>query len=820
MILVALMFVFGAWNVQQMAQLPNLIWLVCASTVALLIAANAFLPVKFRFLSGAYTPQWLKLLLVSTAAFLFGVCWATGAAIWRMSDELPHAWEQKTIAIEGVVASVPEATERGERFRFDVEKVLTKDAVVPRHISLNLYSAPQSAGSNKYEESASSLPTFHAGERWILSVRLKRPHSTINPHGFDFESWALSENIRATGSIKTKAGLKKLNDFVWQPHYIIEHLRENTQQRIKQVLAGKPYAGVVQALVMGDDSQITVRDWQVFLRTGTTHLMSISGLHITMLSGLVFVCVSMFWRRNPTLTMRLPARKAAVLAGAITALVYALIAGFSVPTQRTFYMLMVFAFALWSGRQLVISQVLAMAVMIVVLLDPWAVNAPGFWLSFGAVAMLAYAFSGRIGQAPHAQIALQTQWVVTIGMLPLLLVMFNQTSIISPLANAFAIPVISFVVTPLALLGSFLPIDWLLQLSYKALAICMYALEWLNQLPMATWQQHSPAPWTFFPAILGVLWVLLPRGFPMRWLGWFGLLPMLLVAPIRPMLGDMKVSVLDVGQGLSVVVQTAKHTLLYDAGPQYNAQSDAGSRIVVPYLRGEGNNKLDGFIVSHGDIDHSGGMASVLALMPVAWMASSLPESADISTVQKKMSCFAGQTWQWDGVKFEVLHPSSESYRDERLKDNHRSCVLKVSSQSGSLLITGDIERADELALLSLDAVKLKADVMVVPHHGSKTSSTLNFIQAVSPSISLFTQGYLNRYKHPNVEVFARYQSLKSVLYRSDYNGAIEMLFVRQSDNNRSEAKQGAIDEYGMSQSKVYTTSARHQYKRYWHDRF
>lgn len=795
------MFVFGAWVVQQFSQLPNLPWLLCALVAAILILAAQFHP---RFSKHFHTPKFLKVLLLSAAVFLLGVVWASSFALWRMSDELPHLWEQKTIAIIGVVASVPEATERGTRFRLDVEKILTKGAIVPRHISLNQYSAnPYGAGgdvpSKSSEEDVAQVNQFHAGERWLFSVRLKRPHGTQNPHGFDFESWALGENMRASGSIKSKAGLKKLNNFVWRPSYIIEHLREKTQQRITRVLAGKPYSGVIQALVMGDDSQISAEDWQVFLRTGTSHLMSISGLHITMLAGLVFGLVSFIWRRSPKLMMRLPTRKAAVLAGAATALAYALVAGFSVPTQRTFYMLLVFAVALWSGRQLVISQVLALALLVVVLFDPWAVSSPGFWLSFGAVAMLAYALSARIGEIHWFKAALQTQWAVTLGMLPLLLVMFNQASIISPIANAFAIPLISFVVTPLALLGSFLPIDALLNLSYKALEACMWALKWLNQLPMATWQQHEPATWTLFPSTLGVLWLLLPRGFPMRWLGLLGFLPMLLIVPPRPMLGEMKVTVLDVGQGLSVVVQTATHTFLYDAGPKFNAQSDAGSRIVVPFLRGEGIRKIDGFMVSHNDIDHSGGMASILALMPVGWLNSSLPEETETPDTLEKMQCYAGQSWAWDGVDFEVLHPSLESYDDAALKDNYRSCVIKVTSQSGSILLTGDIEKDVELELLDSQSEALKSDVLIVPHHGSKTSSTADFIAAVAPSVSVFTPGYLNRYKHPKPEVLTRYQATNSLLYRSDYQGALEVNFAK---------------------SNIKMVSWRSQYKRYWHDRF
>ena len=817
LMLASLMFVLGVWAVQQLAQLPSLLWLASSFVFVLFIFLSQ---ITFRFSTQLPATNHLKTFLFSLVVFLLGVCWASSFALWRMSDALPSVWEQKTIAVEGVVAGVPEVTERGVRFRFDVEEILTEGAVVPRHISLNYYAANQyfnhkneDLPDNSAQESVAPMQ-FKAGERWLLSVRLKRPHSTINPHGYDFESWALSENIRATGSIKSKVGMQKLSNFVWRPSYVVEYLRESTQRRIMRTLADKPYGGIIQALVMGDDSQIKVDDWQVFLRTGTSHLMSISGLHITMLAGLTFGLVSFIWRRSPKLMMRLPTRKAAVFAGAATALAYALIAGFAVPSQRTFYMLTVFAIALWSGRQLVISQVLVSALLVVVLLDPWAVSAPGFWLSFGAIAMLAYVLAARIGEIHWFKAAVQTQWAVTIGMLPLLLVMFNQASIISPVANALAIPLISFVVTPLALLGSFLPLDIVLNWSYSALEACMWGLKWLNQLPIATWQQHEPATWTLLPAIFGGLWLLLPRGFPMRWFGLLGFLPMLLIVPVRPMLGEMKVTVLDVGQGLSVVVQTAKHTFLYDAGPKFNEQSDAGSRIVVPFLRGEGVNKLDGFIVSHHDNDHSGGMASVLALMPVGWLNSTLPKGAVVSLIKqtealanvslKTMQCYAGQSWAWDGVNFEVLHPSLASYDNDKLKDNNRSCVLKVTSQSGSLLLTGDIEKNAERDLLEVYSASqnlgwLKSDVLIVPHHGSKTSSTADFIAAVAPRVSVFTPGYLNRYKHPNPEVLARYQVADSLLYRTDYQGALEVHFVK---NN------------------IQLASWREQYKRYWHDDF
>lgn len=806
MIFAVLMFVCGAWTVQQLAQLPSFIWLLC---VFFTLLAMSFLLSSLRFsVVSANFRNVLRVLLVGTTAFVFGLCWASGFAMLRMADALPYAWQQKTIELVGVVASVPETTERGARFRFDVEEILTPEAVVPKNISLNQYRDDYFVGGRSAQtQSLVGANQFHAGERWQLSVKLKRPHGTQNPHGFDFESWALSENIRATGSIKSNRkntiANKKLSELVWQPQYIIERLREKVKQRIAQVLVDKPYHGIIQALVMGDDSQIKQDDWQVFLRTGVSHLVSISGLHITMLSGLAFAAISFLWRRNPRLVLRLPARKAAAIAGVVTALSYALIAGFAVPSQRTFYMLMVFALALWSGRQLVISQVLAVALFIVALLDPWAVSAPGFWLSFGAVAVLAYALGARIGRLHWLRAAVQTQWAVTIGILPLLLVMFNQTSIISPIANAFAIPVISFIVTPLALLGSFLPLDAPLHLSYLALEACMAALNWLNQLPMATWQQHAPAPWTLLPAMLGVLWLLLPRGFPLRSLGLLGLLPMIFIVPVRPSMGDMKVTVLDVGQGLSVVVQTAGHTLLYDAGPKYNAQSDAGSRIVVPFLRGEGVKKLDGFLVSHNDNDHSGGMNSVLALMPVTWFASSLPKEL-AAAATGNLRCYAGQQWLWDGVSFEVLYPKLADYEDMTIKDNNRSCVLKVTSRSGSLLLTGDIEKSAEMALNNEYPEKLKSDVIIAPHHGSKTSSSEGFVAAVAPSVSIFTAGYLNRFKHPAPVTVARYQAANSQMYRSDYDGALELNYD--------------VNLAGRAEIKVIRW--RKQSKRYWHDAF
>jgi competence protein ComEC len=791
MIKYTLGFVFGAWLLQQQAALPSLYWLL-ALIPALFLVVKSF---SFQFKNVGL----IKNISIFVFAGLLGFLWAATFATIRLNDELPPDWQQKSINIVGTIATLPEVTEKGERFQFDVEKILTQDSTktlkIPRHISLNFYRDIQSP---RPENGPSRFNFFHAGERWQFTVKLKRPHSTYNPHGYDFEGWALENNIRATGSISSKRGYKKLNNFVWRPGYLVERAREKVGNQISQTLSNKPYAGVIRALVVGDDSQITQAQWNVYLRTGVNHLMSISGLHITMLAGLAFAIAAFIWRRFPALVLRMPTRKAATIIGLVVAILYALLAGMSVPTQRTLYMLITFAAALLFGRNLAISRALAIALIVVVLLDPWATISAGFWLSFSAVAIIAYVSVGRLAAASWLKQAVHTQWAITLGLLPLLIMLFGQTSIVSPLANAFAIPIISLIVVPLAILGSLIHVDFILQFAHFILEICMHGLNWLATLP--TWQQAAPPSWALLSALFGVLWLLLPRGFPQRWLGLILLLPLFFANSARPELGAMQVAVLDIGQGLAVVVKTANHTFLYDAGPKYNEQSDAGGRIVVPYLRGEGIKKLDGFMVSHNDIDHSGGAPSVLAQMPVGWFASSFVESDTMQLPPSALKCFAGQHWQWDGVQFEVLYPSWQSYEDVTLTDNNRSCVVKITSQFGSILLTGDIEELAEATLLSDNKNALASDILIAPHHGSKTSSSVAFVQAVRAKQVIFTVGYLNRFNHPKPMIEKRYEESGANEYRSDYKGALTIDFTPKPP--------------------LQIKAWRQQQPRYWHDRY
>jgi competence protein ComEC len=365
------------------------------------------------------------------------------------------------------------------------------------------------------------------------------------------------------------------------------------------------------------------------------------------------------------------------------------------------------------------------------------------------------------------------QWAITIGLAPLLLVLFQQVSLVSPVANAIAIPVVSLVVTPLALAAAVLPGAWIAELAHFVLAVLMPVLDWLAALPAAAWQQHAPAPWAAALAIAGVAWMLAPPGIPARYAAPLLLAPMFLVRPPPLEAGTIRVTFLDVGQGLAALVQTRNRALLYDAGPAYSLEADAGNRVVVPFLRGEGIAALDAVVVTHNDNDHAGGAASVMRTIPTATLWSSLDATHPaMAHVPVRLPCRAGPRWEWDGVAFALLHPPAATYDDPWLKPNSRSCVLRVATRYGAVLLTGDIEERDERVLLAAGTA-LDATVLLAPHHGSGTSSSATFLSAVRPAHAVFAVGYRNRFGHPKQEVVGRYAGVGATLWRSDRDGAI-----------------------------------------------
>jgi len=751
-----LAFMAGIWLLQQQSTLPSLLW--WSVPFSLLLAAW-ITPLVFG-----------RRLLLLAAVFAIGFLWAATLAQWRLSDALPPAWEGREVTITGTVAEMPRAADYGTRFLFEVERTATPDAIVPRRLLLTWY-VPR-----KVTEGVP--PVLHAAERWRLTVRLKRPHGNANPHGFDYEAWLLERNIRATGYVVEDNDNQRLDNSSHRPGPLMERLRERVAEHMRSVLDGRPDGGILLALTVGEQNAISPTQWQVFSRTGVTHLMSISGLHVTLVAGMFSWAAYFLWRRVPLWSLFVPARRIAVLVGFIAALAYAWLAGFSVPTQRTVWMLGVVAAALWWGRQISPSRILAAALLAVLVADPWAVLSPGFWLSFGAVGLILGTSVGRIGTASRVWEWGRMQWAITVGLTPMLLALFQQVSLVSPLANAFAIPVVSLAVTPLALLGAVSPWSGPLLLAHQLMAWCMVALEALASLPDAVWQQHAPLPWTVAAATVGVAWLLLPRGFPARWLGGFAMAPMFLIHPPGPKPGELWLTVLDVGQGLAVAVRTAHHALLFDAGPRLGEEASAGERVVIPFLRGEGVGPLDGLIISHDDIDHFGGAPAVLDAVPVGWMASSLPPRHFLhGKVAHSWPCRQGMRWSWDGVEFSFFHPDVMTMA-EKTNDNERGCVLRVEAARGRALIAADIGRSTEEKLVAHYGEGLAADVLVVPHHGSKYSSSQEFVAAIHPRLAVASAGYRNRFGHPAAEVVRRYQDDGAVFLRTDRSGAVSIRFV------------------------------------------
>ncbi len=608
LLLPALSAAAGAAWLQQQAQLPPLDYglaVIGAGFAAWLLGK-----------SRSEVARGLSLASLILAFFLGGFFWAGLHASLTLADELDARWYGRDVRVEGVISELTRTDARGTLFVLDVEHVMTVGAKVPRRAAVTWYGSRSDSDNN--------IPEILAGQRWQFTLRLRPSHGNYNPHGFDIEAWMLERGIRATGYVRSDDSARLAKPMVWRPSYAVERLRETIRGSLSSLLDGQPYAGILVALAVGDQRAVSPDQWRVLTRTGTNHLMSISGLHITLVAGLVFALALRISRRSVWLASRVSPLRAATLSGLLAATAYAALSGFGIPAQRALCMLTVVAISLLAGWRASSPMILGAALLFVLVLDPMAVISSGFWLSFAAVA--AILMVSRVhGRTDGLLVSwLRVQWSITIALVPLLLVLFQQVSIVSPLANAIAIPVVSLIVAPLALLLIVLPIEVMATVAHEAARLCFHALEALSRLPGAVWQQHAPVVWTIPLAVAGVVLAILPRGFPSRWLAPVLLLPMFAVRPPQPAEGELWFTLLDVGQGLSAVVRTANHAVLFDTGPDYRGGNDAGNRIVAPYLRGEGIRELDFMIVSHDDIDHSGGTGSVTAALPADVILSSV----------------------------------------------------------------------------------------------------------------------------------------------------------------------------------------------------
>jgi competence protein ComEC len=767
-------FCLGVWLLQQQTALPPVrgLWLLP------LLSGVLLLPRFSHHMSETLRRSGVALLCVA-----LGISWAAWRAELRLAGQLPDHWQGVDVEVVGVISDLPQANARGERFTFDVEQMLTPGLSGLQRIQLVRY----------WPRDAAPHPTIHAGERWRFTVRLKRPYGTHNPHGFDLEAWMLEQGIAASGYVRERPAPQRLTARAATPAAWIAATRESLRNRIFATLENAPYAGVIAALVIGDQRSIPHEQLRAFTRTGIQHLISISGLHITMIAALAGWAVAFGWRRWPRAAEHLPARQAGLAAAVLAACAYALLAGFQVPAQRTLFMLIVLALAFWERREPRPFSALLWALFVVLLIDPWAVLSAGFWLSFGAMAAILWVTFGRVALPEKLRGWVSVQAAVTLALAPALLLLFQQVSLISPFANAIAIPVVSWLVTPLALLGVIAPPLW--QLAAELMAWLGEGLAWASALPWAVAARPAPEAGAIVLAVVGTLWLLLPRGFPLRALGTALWLPLLLPPASEPSSGTFRAEVIDIGQGTAVLIRTANHALLYDTGPAF-ADSDSGERIIVPYLRASGVGELSGVIVSHDDNDHSGGLRAVLRDIPTGWLLHGLPVTSPLLKEAPSPShCQRGQRWQWDGVRFEILNPSATAYAESNRRDNDYSCVLKVSRGGKSLLITGDAERRGELELLESGA-DISATALVVGHHGSRTSSLAEFIEQVQPRYGVFTVGYRNRYGHPHPHVVARFRDYGVRILRSDTGGLITLAF---------------------GEAGVVASEYRPSHRRYWH---
>ena len=769
----ALLVLAATLQTQLQAVLPPS-WLVvtvaCLAVASLCTSCSLFARAPAAACEGPSLGRGARQALLLLAVLAGTWALANARAQARLDDTLPPAWAGRDIEVVGRVVDLPRVGERSVRVEWVTEAVLTPGARVPERVLLSSWAPSQ--------RTAAAIATgeprrLGAGERWQLTIRLKPPQGLHNFHGFDYEAWLFAQGIRATGSIRDA----RLLGESWHLDARIAALREMVRQRMLGALGDHPQAGVLVALAIGDGAGIGPEQWQRYRDTGVMHLMSISGLHVTLFAGIAAWLAAQAWRRSPRLMILVSRRRFASLTAAACAVAYVALAGWGLPAQRTLYMVLAMAWAAWRGERWFGVRPLATALVAVCWLDPWCVLQIGFWLSFGAVAVLVFCGAGRLEQRVGWREAVGSQWAMTISLMPPTLYLFQQTSWVGPLANALAIPVVSLAITPMALFGALPGLGWLLPPGAWLMDVLDGLLTMLLALPQPMVDVAAPGFALALLGFAGALMVLLPAAWPHRWLGLLGLVPLFIAGAARPGEGGLRVTVFDVGQGQSLLLQTARHDLLFDAGPT-SGDDDAGARTVLPQLRALGVQRLDTFIVSHNDIDHRGGAASVLAALPVARLLHTDREGL-IAVPQGVRSAFceAGASWQLDGVRFDLLHPSMEDL-EGGLEDNELSCTLRASTARGSVLVPGDLEKAGERRFLWRMVEReadVRSDVIIVPHHGSRHASGWPLVDAVDPLIAVYPVGAGNRFGHPAPVILDRYASTGAVQWRTDCDGAVRL---------------------------------------------
>ncbi len=866
MFIYALMFMLGIIIVQQLPVLPD------AIAVSLLAGILFVFFIIFKLFSEYRVDNRLGLVLIKLFALsklyilliLCGFIYAYIFAHNNLSNRLDESLTGKDILVSGLVSGIPDT--RGTVQRFELS-IFSFDSVTKK------------SGSGYAEKSNETLlqranhpvkirlswyygPKINAGEVWQLLLRLKPPHGFMNPGAFDYESWLFQRGIHATGYVKKSPLNQRLQT---ASGWSVDRLRQQISQQLQrlsdehQPASSRHAYALVKALAVGDKSSISAPQWELLTATGTSHLMAISGLHIGLASLFAYVLIRRVlfasWMK------RIPAQHIALSAGFILATLYALLAGLSIPTQRAIIMLFAISLMMLLRRNTRPLDTLGFALFLVLLIDPSAVMSAGFWFSFSAVAVIFISLFSAQGSATvtadkkHSvrnklfvtvKRWIRLQLIISLFLLPLSLFMFQQGSLVSPLANLLLIPYVSFLVVPIVLLAIifsfiYLPVShFLFSLAATLLDSIWPFLVFLAEQPFALWQQGNVSLLHLLLATLSISIMFFNRnishfiqqryssgcqsdGFAgnqgltagashtaltLRMIIIVAALPMLLpiVKPVfakknlLPRDGEFQLTILDIGQGSSAVIKTRNHLLIFDAGARFSDKLNAGTAVVIPYLRFLGVDRPDRLIISHGDADHIGGAQALLDTYPDLELYGQDLETLTIKTpVPQKNECVEGLQWHWDGVDFLFLSPPVDNERLSVKHRNNHSCVLRISSAAGSVLLTGDIEARVEVRLVKKYGDLLASDVLVVPHHGSNTSSSKRFIATVNAKISVISAAYKNRYRLPSTKVLARYEKMKMPVIQTADSGAITIRFM--ADNHED----------------LIISRYRQQKSRYWH---
>ena len=687
------------------------------------------------WLASHWPPARLACLLV------LGALWAHLAVEERLVQAFPIELTSADLRLEGRVASLPEVKPGTTRFRFLVEQAWRGEERLAFRGPVRL--------------SWRGAPALGVGERWALGARLKPPHGFANPGGFDYERWLFQQGLLATGYVREDGAPRLLAP--GPGPFVIDRWRQQLGDHLGRLVADSPARGVMLATVLDERSGISAEQWALLTRAGVNHLVAISGQHIGLVAASVFFLLRWAWSRHPALVLRLAAPRAGALGGLVAALLYSALAGFAYSAQRALIMLALVLAALLWGRTPRLWTGLAVALAGVLVLDPLGVLSHGLWLSFVAVAALILGLGNRLPATDLWGRWGRAQWVVAVGLLPLLLLLFGSASLISPAVNLVAVPLFALLL-PLVLLAAFLALVPGLELPWVWMAdLIAWLLEGLATLAAWPWAAVSLAArpaWAWVAAFGGALLLLAPRGLPGRWLGLPLLLSLVVLRPPAPGPGEAWFQLLDVGQGLAAVVRTAHQVLVFDTGPAFAGGFNTGEAVVAPYLREIGVDRIDTLVLSHADQDHAGGLASLAAEVPIDRLLTGEPKAPEVVAAVGKAglrpeACRAGQDWTWDGVEFAVLYPAAAG-----LEGNDASCVLRVATPGASLLLTGDLGQAGERRLVQ--DRPLTASLLVAGHHGSNTSTSRELLRVARPQWVLYSSGFANRYGFPTAVVRER----------------------------------------------------------------